>query len=152
MTDARLEVGANGGPPLDDIEGIDYRSLQIAARGLEVICAAWGRNDAWLCKVKKAGGEHMDIRNTWLWAMSPHLSRKDLATIAKLNEKTVTTIRKQVDDHAERNGLLRGFYDMIADMVEPLPGIVDDGNEALADMAVERALDRVRKSVDALGR
>lgn len=137
--------------PADD--AIDPRSLMIAARGLDTICAALGRtSEAEFALAKKAGGERMMIRNLWLWAMRPHIPRTELCAISKLNPKTITTYQRQIDEHADRNGLLYGFFGMIADLVEPLPGLVDDSTEALADMAVEAALDRARKAVDGLAR
>lgn len=146
-------IGANGPPSLDLADAdIDGRAILIAGRALKIVCAALGGIEIEMVLLKKAGGEYMQVRNLWLWAMRPHISRVELAAITRLNEKTITQYCKQLETHIERNGLLAGFCDMIADMVEPLPGIIDDGAEALADMAVEAAIDRVRKSVDGLRR
>lgn len=149
--DARLALGANGGPPLDEEDAIDPRCAQIAWTALQCICII-AKTDAYATQVKKAGGEYYSVRNLWLWAMKPHIPNNQLARIAKLNRKTVTGYIQQVDRHASRNGLLNCFTEMIADLVEPIPGLVDDASEAIADMAVEAALDRVRKAVDVLGR
>lgn len=145
----------HNGPPADlipDDTSITPRNVLIAARALNVICEAIGNLEPSLALMKKAGGEHMHVRNLWLYAMAGHMTRSELAAISRLNPKTITLYRKQMDDWGERNGLLRGFYDMIADMVEPIPGIVDDARDALEDMAIEASLDRMRKSVDALAR
>lgn len=144
-------LGANGGPPIDVAE-FTPRNILIANCGLRVICAALNSVGPEFVALKKTGGAAMHIRNLWLYAMSAHIPRGELSRIAQLNPKTVTTYRKQMDEWADRNGLLRGFYDMILDMVEPIPGIVDDARDALEDMAIEAALDRVRKSVDVLAR
>jgi len=148
-------IGANG-PPADLIPddcSLTPRNVLIASRALGVICKALGGGlEPELALMKKAGGEHMHVRNLWLYALSTHIPRSEISTIARLNPKTITLYRKQMDEWGERNGLLRGFYDMIADMIEPIPGLVDDATEALADMAVEAALDRIRKSVDGLAR
>lgn len=154
MNEARLGVeaiGANGSPPLDPLE-FEPRNVLIANCGLRVICAALNSASPEIVALKKTGGNAMHVRNLWLYAMARHIPRGELSRIAQLNPKTVTTYRKQMDDWAERNGLLRGFYDMILDMVEPIPGIVDDARDALEDMAIEASLDRIRKSADALAR
>lgn len=146
-------LGHNGGPPLeDDLDALAPRHLLIADRALKTICVAVGEYDPILAKAKRQGGDHLSIRNLWLWAMQSggHIPNNVLAKIASLNRKTVTTYVQQIEKHAERNGLLRGFFDMIADMVEPIPGIVDDASEALADMQVEAAMDRVKGAVNML--
>lgn len=152
MTETIAGIGHNFPPAGDPLEDMRPRSVLIAERGLYVICAALTSVSPQMVALKKTGGEAMHVRNLWLYAMSAHIPRGELSRIANLNPKTVTTYRKQMDEWADRNGLLRGFYDMILDMVEPIPGIVDDAQEALADMAVEASLDRMRKSVDALAR
>ena len=154
MTETLAGIGHNGAPPdvIPDDARIDARNILIASRGLHVICAAIGNIDPQYVTLKKAGGEYMHVRNLWLFAMSSHIPRGQLSAICRLNPKTVTTYRKQMEEWADRNGLLRGFYDMILDMVEPIPGIVDDARDALEDMRIEAALDRVRKSVDGLTR
>lgn len=150
-------VGHNN-PPADTLEDlasdndIDIRNLMIADRALHCICYVCNKVDPLMAQVKRAGGDYYSVRNLWLWAMSPHIPNNQLARISRLNRKTVTSYVQQVEKHKERNGLLGGFCDMIADMVEPLPGIVDDASEALADFAVEAAIDRMRKAVDGLGR
>lgn len=151
ITDPRLQIGANRGPPLEDDRPTNWRYVAIAARALNVICSAIEKHPRFK-ESKKQYGDALSIRNLWLWAMQNgrHIPNNVLAEIAQLNRKTVTGYVQQLETHGERNGLLRGFFDQIADLCEPIPGIVDDAEEALADMALEASIDRVRKSTDAL--
>lgn len=150
ITDPRFQVGANGGPPMEDeAERLEKRHKAIAQRSMKVICDATGFD---ILDAKKQHGEAFFVRNLWLWAMQNgrHLPNNVLARIANLNRKTVTGYVQQLERYAERNGLLRSYFDQIADLVETLPGLVDDSEEAFADMALEAAIDRVKKSVDVL--
>ena len=152
-SDAEATLGHNGGPALDaELDTIDPRHLLVAWRALRAICAAIGEDDHHRVQAKRQGGDALSIRNLWLWAMASHIPNNVIAKISTLNRKTVTLYVQQVERHAERNGLLRSFCDMVADMVEPIPGIVDDAQEALADFAVEASIDRVKKARQLLER
>lgn len=147
--DARLSIGANGGPPLNE-RVMDPALVRLAYLGCELVALLMERQDKDRVLTKRQGGKALVTRKVWLYAMQRFVPQWTLAQIAGLDRGTVAQDQRDVALWMERKGLVRSMVEAVLDATESLPAFIEDGEEFVEECLIELAVKRIRASADLL--
>ena len=95
----------------------------------------------------------METRHTRMlvcWAAYPHIPQVEMAAITTLNRSTLRDDYEAVENWRARNTMFRELTDMIADHVEPIPGIHKFKDDLMEEMRLEALADREARALAAI--
>lgn len=140
MLDDAPPIGHNGGPPLDEerVGALTSEHVRLVRVALTIICTICDEADqaAPLERLKPFAGRTRPqmIRRMLFVALEGHMPVWALARIAGCDRRTISRERNVAALQANENGLIRETLEMLRDLVEPLPALLDNAGETIEDM------------------